>query len=297
MKHTRVGLLAGALTLGAVAVGGVVSPAVAADGRTLTVCAPEVGSCDHQTIQAGLDAADAGDTVRVVGDLTVGGTTTIAEDVTLTGAPGATVTQTGSAITFVIRGNGATLSDLTITSSVPVAREFVQIGADDVTLSGNTIYGPQQALPMSGWVGNRGFVTQGGITGLTVEGNTIHSLRSGAYLNPNGTGTISGNTGYDTKGDFLIDGAAFRFTDNRAGDPDQRSEWGFVVFPGTDSSRYPSMAALSTANNGMTAWDQRSGAKFVAPLIADDCRDGGWKTLDPGFKNQGQCVKFVNTGK
>ena len=28
---------------------------------------------------------------------------------------------------------------------------------------------------------------------------------------------------------------------------------------------------------------------------ADDCRDGGW--ADYGFRNQGQCIRFVNTGK
>jgi len=296
MKYPRAGSLATALTVGALGLGGLASPALAAESGTLTVCA-SAGDCDHDTIQEAVGAATAGDTIEVIGDLTVAGTTTINKDVTVTGAPGATVTQTASAITFLITGDGATLSDLTITSRDAVAKEFVQIGADDVTLSGTTIYGPPQALPMSGWVGNRGFVTQGGITGLTVEGNTIHSLRSGAYLNPNGTGTISGNTVYDTKGDFLIDNAAFTFTGNRAGDLDQRSEWGFVVFPNTAADRYPSMAALSTANNGMTAWDQRDGDKYVTPQIADDCKDGGWKVLDPGFKNQGQCVKFVTTRK
>lgn len=294
MKHPRPASLAIALTAGTLALGGLATPALAADADPSTVCAE---GCDYETIQAAVDAAAAGDVIEVTGDLTVAGTTTIDEDVTVTGAPGVTVTQTATAITFLITGDGATLSGLTITSDTPKAREFVQIGADDVTLADTTIYGPDQALPMSGWVGNRGFVTQGGIEGLTVAGNTFHSMRSGAYLNPNGTGEITGNTLYNTKGDFLIDNAAFTFTDNRAGDPNQRSEWGFVVFEGTAKDRYPSMAKLSAANNGMSAWDQRTGTKFVAPLVADDCKDGGWKKLDPGFKNQGQCIKFVNTGK
>ncbi len=294
MKLFRPASLAITLTVGALGLGGLATPALAAE--TVTVCAP-AGGCNYETIQAAVDGAAAGDTIEVIGDLTVAGQTTINKDVTVTGAPGATVTQTATAITFLISGKGATLSDLTITSDTPKAAEFVQIGADDVTLSGNTIYGPAQALPMSGWAGNRGFVTQGSISGLTVTDNTIHTLRSGAYLNPNGTGEISGNTLYNTKGDFLIDNANFIFNDNRAGDLDQRSEWGFVVFKGTAADRYPSMAKLSAANHGMTAWDQRNGDKFVAPLAADDCKDSGWKKLDPGFKNQGQCIKFVNTGK
>ena len=296
MKHPRPGSLAIALTVGTLGLGALASPALAAEAETSTVCAP-AGACDHETIQEAIDAASAGDTIEVIGHLSVAGTTTISKAVTVTGAAGATVTQTASAITFRITGDGATLSDLTITSDTPKAREFVQVGADDVTLSGNTIYGPEQELPMSGWVGNRGFVTQGGIDGLTVTDNTIHTLRSGAYLNPNGSGEISGNTLYDTKGDFLIDNADFTFTDNRAGDLEQRSEWGFVVFANTAADRYPSMAKLSAANNGMTAWDQRDGEEYVAPLAAEDCKNGGWQSLDPGFKNQGQCIKFVNNGR
>lgn len=294
MKLSRAAIAATSLSLGTLVTGALVAPAAAAD--PITVCAA-AGECDHTTIQAAVNAASDGDTITVSGPLTVAGQTTINKDVTVTGAPDAVVTQTATAITFVITGAGATLSDLTITSDTPKAREFVQIGADDVTLSGNTIHGPEQALPMSGWVGNRGFVTRGGISGFIATDNTIHSLRSGAYLNPNGSGTIADNTVYDTKGDFLIDNANFTFTGNQAGDPSRPSEWSFVIFANTVADRYTSAAALSRANNDMTVWDQRTGETYVVPRSADDCKDGGWADLDPGFRNQGQCVKFVNAGK
>jgi hypothetical protein len=32
-----------------------------------------------------------------------------------------------------------------------------------------------------------------------------------------------------------------------------------------------------------------------APSTKDDCKDGGWE--DAGFRNQGQCIRFVNTGQ
>ena len=296
MKHPRAARLAIALSVGTVGLGGLATPALADEGSVHTVCAP-AGTCDFDTIQEAVTGASAGDTIEVTSDLTVAGTTTINKGVTVTGAPGATVTQTKSAITFMISGDDATLSDLTITSDVPYVAEFVQIGADDVTLSGNTIFGPAQALPMSGWVGNRGFVTQGGISGLEVTDNTLHSMRSGAYLNPNGTGEINGNTLSNTKGDFLIDNADFTFTGNRAGNPGKPSEWGFVVFANTAADRYPSMVELSSDNNDMSAWDQRSGEKVVRPVAAADCKDKGWKDFQPEFKNQGQCIKFVNTGR
>lgn len=33
----------------------------------------------------------------------------------------------------------------------------------------------------------------------------------------------------------------------------------------------------------------------AVPTSMDDCKNGGWEAF--GFKNQGQCIKFVNTGK
>jgi hypothetical protein len=31
------------------------------------------------------------------------------------------------------------------------------------------------------------------------------------------------------------------------------------------------------------------------PATKDDCKDGGWESF--GFRNQGQCIRFVNTGQ
>jgi len=282
-----------ALLLSAGVVGAGVGAPAATAAELRTVC---TAGCDFSTIQSAVDASAPGDTIQVQGPLTVAGTTVITKDVTVTGSGGATLTQTANAVTVLVTGAGASLTNLTITSDVPYPKEFIQVGAADVTISGNTVFGPAQVLPMSGWVTNRGLVTQGGITGLTVSGNTFHSLRSGAYLNPNGSGVIEGNTLYNTKGDFLIDNANFVFQGNRPSDAAQPSEWGFVVFGSTEAGRYPSMAALSAANNGMSAWDQRTGEKVVVPLSAQACKDDGWKSFLPSFKNQGQCIKFVNAG-
>ncbi|HEX8681552.1 MAG TPA: thrombospondin type 3 repeat-containing protein [Ardenticatenaceae bacterium] len=36
----------------------------------------------------------------------------------------------------------------------------------------------------------------------------------------------------------------------------------------------------------------------AAPTHADQCKNGGWATFNnPSFKNQGQCIQYVNTGK
>lgn len=271
---------------------GIAAPAANA-AELRTVCTT---GCGYSSIQSAVDASQPGDSIQVQGALTVAGTTVVNKAVTVTGTGGATVTQTANAVTVLLTAAGSSLTDLTITSDVPYPKEFIQVGAADVSISGNTVFGPAQPLPMSGWVGNRAVVTQGGIAGFHLSGNTFHSLRSGAYLNPNGSGVIEGNTLYNTKGDFLIDNADFTFQGNRPGDASQPSEWGFVVFAGTDASRYSSMAALSAANNGMSAWDQRTGEKVVMPQSAQSCKDDGWKSFMPAFKNQGQCIKFVNAG-
>jgi hypothetical protein len=260
MKHRLIGLAA----LAVVAVPLVAPTAQAAETRT--VC---TSGCDFTTISAAVTAAVAGDTIQVVGALSTTGTTNINKAVTVTGASGASVTQTSSAITFLLSAAGSSLTNLTITSNAPYAREFVQVGASNVSVTGNTIYGPAQPLPMSGWVGNRGLVTQGGISGLTFSNNTLHSMRSGAYLNPNGTGTISNNTLYNTKGDFLIDNSGFTFNGNKAGDSTKPSEWSFVIFAGTNAALYTDIKALSRANNYMTVWDQRDNETYVGPAFND----------------------------
>lgn len=36
-------------------------------------------------------------------------------------------------------------------------------------------------------------------------------------------------------------------------------------------------------------------AEGCSPETKDDCKDGGWESF--GFKNQGQCIRFANTGQ
>lgn len=59
-----------------------------------------------------------------------------------------------------------------------------------------------------------------------------------------------------------------------------------------------------TANGDTTIYDfevDEDGngvADTAPPTDKDDCKKGGWATFDnPSFPNQGQCIKYVNTGK
>lgn len=90
-------------------------------------------------------------------------------------------------------GTGVTQEGLTITSNAPYAVEFIQISGSDHKLVDNIIYGPTQSGPYTGWVTNRGFVTQPGTSNILVQNNVFYSLRQPAYLNPNSTGNSWGS--------------------------------------------------------------------------------------------------------
>jgi hypothetical protein len=74
----------------------------------------------------------------------------------------------------------------------------------------------------------------------------------------------------------------------------------------------PTMAPLSVSalvitsvvlsfTTGVLVMDDLSWGTFAVPLSMDDCKNGGWQTVaradGSGFKNQGDCIQYVNTGK
>lgn len=209
------------------------------------------------TITEGIAAVNPGGTVHILS-----GTYPITSQIlvnkmgiTLLGEPGATLLLQADIIAILVTATDTTINGLTITSDVPYAKEFIQIGGTNTTLLNNTIFGPPQALPMSNWVVNRAVVSQGGIN-ITVDGNTFYSLRTGIYINPNVTGEINNNVVYNTKGGFLVDRAFTTFVGNSWGIP--MNEFDIVLLAGTTTGPpYDNLVALSAANNNATISDQR----------------------------------------
>ena len=56
-------------------------------------------------------------------------------------------------------------------------------------------------------------------------------------------------------------------------------------------------AFSTTATSAASLFDSGMIMKFLSgdPQTKDDCKNGGWEQY--GFRNQGQCVRFVETGK
>ncbi|WP_313891856.1 hypothetical protein [Psychrobacillus sp.] len=196
--------------------------------------------------------------------------------ITLKGEIGTSLLVQADIIAILITAAITTVDGLTITSDIPYAREFIQVGGANTSLINNTIYGPVQALPMSNWVVNRAVVPQVGNTGLFVEGNTFYSLRTGIYINPNVTGAINNNIVYNTKGAFLVDGAFTTFVGNSWGIP--ANEVDIVLLDGTTmGSPYDDLTALSVANNNASISDQR--VIFLENEVTPIFKKGFWSSI------------------
>ncbi len=209
------------------------------------------------TIAEGVNAVSETGTVHILG-----GTYPITsqvvvnkQGVTLKGYPDTFIELQTAVVPFLVTGTGVTLEGLTITSNAPYAVEFIQISGSDHKLVDNIIYGPTQAGPSTGWVTNRGFVTQPGASNILVQNNVFYSLRQPAYLNPNSTGRIVYNVVYNTRG-FVIDSAIFVLSGNSWGSPENAVD--IALLAGTiTGAPYDPIADLSDNNSNASISDQR----------------------------------------
>lgn len=209
------------------------------------------------TISEGIAAVNPGGIVHILS-----GTYPISSQIlvdktgiTLLGEPGTLLQLQADIIAILVTAENTTINGLNITSDVPYAKEFIQVGGTNTSILNNTIFGPPQALPMANWIVNRAVVPQGGIN-FTVEGNIFYSLRTGIYINPNVTGAINNNIVYNTKGGFLVDRAFTTFLGNSWGNP--ANEFDIVLLAGTTTGPpYDNLALLSATNNNATIADQR----------------------------------------
>jgi hypothetical protein len=100
----------------------------------------------------------------------------------------------------------------------------------------------------------------------------------------------------DTAGNFAaavaVPGGGFFVLSDRIGD------YSTTVLDPSDGRTFWSANEYIGNDGGFEFWRTHI-ASFAAtapvPASKDDCKNDGWKSF--GFKNQGQCIKFVNTGK
>ena len=210
------------------------------------------------TIQQGVTAVSPTGIVHILGGTYVI-TSQIAINkagVTLKGYPNTLISLQAAVIPFLITGNGVTIDGLTITSNIPYAVEFIQLGGTNHKLVDNVIYGPPQAGDSSTWVVNRGFLTQANnMTNLIAQDNILYSLTQPAYLNPGTTGYITNNVVYNTRG-FVVDRAVFVISGNAWGSPVNAVDIALLVGTITGPP-YDPTSELSANNSDASIQDSR----------------------------------------
>jgi hypothetical protein len=160
---------------------------------------------------------------------------------------------------LIVNGAGFTLRDFHDAEDRPPNQNLMLIGANNVTVLNNEIYGPD---PGTTWtiagIVSRALEVQGSLTGLNVQGNNIHHLRQPAYINPGTVGTITNNVVSRTKG-WVVDGASLTFSGNSWGPPQNESA-DIALLASCTSLQYPNLLALSSGNGNAYISGQFAGA-------------------------------------
>jgi hypothetical protein len=236
--------------------------------------------CAIQTIQKGVDLVDAGGTVYVrTGTYVLAAQVSVNKaNITLAGdGIGNTIVQVSlTGYRFYISASGVTLQGFEIQKTDKTGEQnIIYVGSNDVTIKDNLIFG--QFVIGEGDV-SRALEVAYGTSNLTVQGNTIHSLRQPGYLNGSlaspTTGNITGNDVYLTKG-WVLAGANMTFTGNTWGSGGDANVYDIVILSGTDASYYPDIVAVSAANNNAVVEDQRPVPAVLSDVFVDDSAPAG----------------------
>lgn len=224
-------------------------------------------NCAVQTIGQGLALVDPSGTVNVAaGTYTLASAVTVPSGVTLSGAgAGSTIVQvSGTGYRINLTASGATLQGFEIVKTDKTGvQDIVYIGASNVTVQNNLFHG--QYVFGDGDV-SRAMVTTGGLTGLLIDNNTIHSLRQPAYVSGVTTGVVSNNTVYGTRG-WVLEQGDLTFTNNHWG---SGNTFDIVILAVVGPTYYTDIVAMSNANNGAVVEDQRAGPPVLSVVYVDD---------------------------
>lgn len=257
----------------------------------------------YTDIQSAVTAANPNDTIEVCsGTYTVSSTILLNKSgLTLVGIGTKPIVQipasTGNG--FSVTASNVTIDNFEIQKAdlLGAPHELILVTGNNFTLQNNTIYGPNPGSPWSvnGLV-SRALVTGGGITGILVQNNTIHTLRQPAYFNPGGVGTVSNNNVSGTRG-WVVDGATINFTGNTFGPPANQGA-DIALLPSCNPADYPNLPALSAANDNAVISGQFPGATSGSAVVYvdDSAAPGGIGTIDAPFQTITQGINGVYAG-
>jgi hypothetical protein len=136
----------------------------------------------------------------------------------------------------------------------------------------------------------------------TITGNTLNGIQINGALNPNAEGQEPPGTGnVDPFNDIVGNAAGIVSYDDTQTFDATYNWWGNRTGP-MDTKGIPDVCGLGY-NNPSGLGDVLSQCVDYKPWLNKDlCKNGGWKTPSPPpphglFRNQGDCIQFMNTAK
>lgn len=262
----------GVLVMGAVSVLPLVSRAQDADvyvsAASTTVPADGTQAAPFTTIEAAVAVVPDGGTIHVdnSGAYAPVGTLTLSKPgVTLEGTGEPVIRVSGGTTAFMVSGTGVTVRGFSVQKTDKTSQTIVQIAANDATISNNTFAG--QFVIGDGDV-SRALVIQGGLTGLTITGNSFADLRQPAYISGVTTGDVSNNFTARTKG-WVVEEGNLTFTGNTWGEGANANVYDIAVLATAGTTYYTDIPGLSAANNGAFVEDQRTSPKSLSIVYVD----------------------------
>ncbi len=251
-------------------------------GTTIASSTADMGTSDnpYPTIEAGVAAATSTDTVIHLAAETFTPATAITIPVASLKIQGAGVGSTfinisaaaGNALFNVGPvASGFTLENVEIVktdSDLLGEVGVVRINANDVTIRNNSFHGTFAYPADNGAPASRAMVISGGLTGLTIDGNTVYSMRQPAYISGPTEGTASNNVVYGTKG-WVLEGGNVVFTNNSWGGSSAAKNVVDFAILSTAGSAYPDINAMAAANGNAVIEDQRTSPRVLSHVYVD----------------------------
>jgi hypothetical protein len=249
-------------------------------------------------IQQGYNLALSGNTVFIApGTYTPTSTILLNKsNITLQGAgTSSTIIKTSQPVgnLFSVTGSGTIIENLQIEKTDKAGvQDIIFVNASNITIRNNLIWG--KYIMGDGDV-SRAMVVAGGLSGLTIEGNTIHALRQPAYFS-NSFGSITNNFVYGTRG-WVIEDGNFNFTGNTWGNGATANYVDIAILATVNPAYYTDIIAVSNANNQANIEDQRPTVRVLTIVYVDSSAvAGGDGTPTKPYQTITPAVPRVVTG-
>jgi len=218
------------------------------------------------TLQSAFTAATSSETIRVHGTTTVTSTLAINKPITIKGVDTGAISTSGSNNVFLSTSGNVTIEDLDIEKTDNTDQQLIAIqSGNDISVKNNKIHGK---FVIGGGETTRAMVVSAGLTGLTIEGNTIYSLRQPAYISGTTTGNVTNNFVYNTKG-WVLENGDLTFSGNTWGTSTQANVFDIAIIPSVAANFYTDIVSMANANNDAVIEDQRMSPRKLSVVYVE----------------------------